>query len=153
MLTQKQAFKACREMGYVAKKTEGGDYRLCKKGAPEEQAYYTDCLEDLVDTCKNDLQREQQKVMRTPSQRFDCSVDEWEDRAFLDAVYFTTFRLHSGRHKRDTRRFDTFKQAIDDARPDPRALVYAVTAAGRQVCLDRAKWDHYSDLLASKLTA
>lgn len=82
----------------------------------------------------------------THENRFNVGPDEWEDIVFTRAAYFTTFRLHGGRHYRDTRKFNTFPEALRDARKDRQALVYAVTATGRQACLEQGKWDHFMEL-------
>lgn len=80
-----------------------------------------------------------------PEHRFEDfkTVEEFEAAIFSNAEYFTTFRLNTGRHRRDVRRFDNFPQAIADAEPDRAALVYAVTKTQRQACLDRKKWPEF----------
>lgn len=73
------------------------------------------------------------------SQQFAKSVDEWELDVFRDAIYFTVATFE-GRGKRTRTQFDDFAKAVAACRPLDRACVYAVTAAGRAVCVDRALW-------------
>jgi len=73
------------------------------------------------------------------------SVEEWEERVFRHAAYFTVWRRNE-----EQRIFPSFRQAVADAMTDRRALVYAVTGTGRSVCLIRKRWDHYLTLHQQK---
>lgn len=52
MTTIKQARDEVRGLGFTLRKTECGEFRLCPKGGTENQAYYTDCLDDAVGTAR-----------------------------------------------------------------------------------------------------
>lgn len=52
-----------------------------------------------------------------------------DDQFITRAVGFTTSRF-GGRGVYDTRRFTTMNEALDDARGDRRAIVYAVSPEG-----------------------
>jgi hypothetical protein len=77
---------------------------------------------------------------------FSGSLEDWEDRVFINAEHFTVCRKVEGKGGVETKRFARFEQAQGEAGDDPRALVYVVTASGRSVCLIRARWDHYRKL-------
>ncbi len=49
-VTQKEAMKALKNVGIVLKRTEYGEYRVNFKGGKEASAYYTDDLQDAIDT-------------------------------------------------------------------------------------------------------
>lgn len=151
MYTQKTAFDLVRRFGFVAKRTEGGDLMLNYPRGKESTAYYTNDLRDLVDTARSWQQRDAAKALvpvalQKSADRFDCGPDEWEERCVAQAAYFTTFRQFSGRHRRDVRKFDDIEDALRDARHDDRALVYAVTAQGRQACLERSRWQRFREI-------
>jgi len=82
-----------------------------------------------------------------PEHRFNVKREEWEDAVFSNAAYFTVFRRH-GRFaiNRENKPFATFPEAMNDALEDVQALVYAVTATERSVCLVRDKWARYMDM-------
>lgn len=52
-LTFREATATLKSMGFTLRNTGFGDYRLNKKGGAEEQAYYTEDLQDAVWTAKN----------------------------------------------------------------------------------------------------
>ena len=83
------------------------------------------------------------KPKRDPERDFTVQPEERDEIIFDRAVHFTTFRLHSGRHYRDTRKFETYPEALKDAAKDRRALLYAVAASGRSVCIDEAKREEF----------
>lgn len=80
-----------------------------------------------------------------PEHNFTGTLDEWEDALFGNAHHFNVYRRF-GRGRSDTKEFGTFPEAIADAGPDDRALVYAVTASERFFCVERKKWPHFSEL-------
>lgn len=49
-LTIAQAKEACRTINMSLTKTQAGDYRVNYAPGVEATAYYTDCLEDALDT-------------------------------------------------------------------------------------------------------
>lgn len=89
------------------------------------------------------------------------TLAEWEDRIILNADYFTVCRrLGPGRVARNEfqnkKRAKAFKQALafhasqlamEPDRSKMRLLVYAVTEAGRQVCIPEQQFNHYLELM------
>lgn len=65
------------------------------------------------------------------------------------AVEFSTVRF-KGRGFKDRRNFTSLTDAIDDARDDPRAMVYASTASGRSTMIERKSWDKALSVVGSK---
>lgn len=49
-ITIKKATAYCRSQGFTLRKTDEGKFRLNFRGGPEATAYYTDDLQDAVDT-------------------------------------------------------------------------------------------------------
>ena len=84
-----------------------------------------------------------------PENDFSVSQDQWEENVFSNAHHFTVFRFF-GRHQRESKVFETWPEALADAEGDKRALIYAVTLSGRQVCCVPAKWPRYHELWNSK---
>jgi len=78
------------------------------------------------------------------------TLAEWEEAVFRNASHFTVFR-RIGRFNRDTKLFQTFPEAIQNAQDDPTALVYAVTIEGRSLCVVRSQWNHYAQIWAGKI--
>ena len=64
---------------------------------------------------------------------------EWEDELFKHAAYFTTVRIH-GVGQRTRREFRTLQEALDDAKPDARAMVYCVAGDGLSFMIPRSEW-------------
>ena len=62
-MTITQAKHICRLLGYSLNRKDG-EFRVCRHGADEIEAYYTDDAQDAVDTAKADFiyraEREQQ---------------------------------------------------------------------------------------------
>lgn len=54
-MTQAAAQAEARKRGFTLRRSAGGDYRLNRKGASENTAYYTDDLEDAIDTMNTDI--------------------------------------------------------------------------------------------------
>jgi hypothetical protein len=82
-----------------------------------------------------------------PEHRFgrDVTLEQWEEQVFANANHFTIFR-RLGRFNHDTKTVATFPEAINEAKGDRTALVYAVTLTGRSVCLIRARWPRYLEI-------
>lgn len=78
-------------------------------------------------------------MTQRPEHDFKQSRDEWETTVIAAAVTFTTARF-LGRGQYDRREFATLAGAIADAGDDRRAMVYAVTEAGRSVMVPRTRW-------------
>lgn len=78
---------------------------------------------------------------------FTQTREQWELSVFRNATYFTVIRRAFGRRKvhfdsnYERKEFLTFKAAVTEARSDPRALVYAVTAKERDCMVRRDQWD------------
>lgn len=49
LMTLKTAKKICAALGYTITKKDG-EFRVCRVGGSEEEAYYTDSANDAVDT-------------------------------------------------------------------------------------------------------
>jgi hypothetical protein len=64
---------------------------------------------------------------------------DWEWNVISRATLFTVIR-HLGRGKRTRQEFITLQQAIDNAKPDPRAMIYPVAANGESFMLPRSQW-------------
>lgn len=84
----------------------------------------------------------------TNSHDFTGSLEDWEDRVFLDA---TQFRLHRyfGKRGHDEAGFTNFAECVSIARALAsvyRVLIYAVTPAGRSFAVERKRWDHFLTL-------
>lgn len=80
-------------------------------------------------------------------------VEVWEDQVFAEAVMFTTVRfLGRGKHERYEYPVSKFLDALSFARykRDPSEgkpfALYVVSGAGRSVCLERNKDEHWKAL-------
>lgn len=51
-MTQAEARQICQQLGVTFRKTDHGDYRVCYKYAGELLIYYTDDLDDAVQTAR-----------------------------------------------------------------------------------------------------
>ena len=49
-MTLRKAREILRAVDVVIRRTDYGEYRVCVRGCGEESAYYTNDLEDAVDT-------------------------------------------------------------------------------------------------------
>lgn len=89
-----------------------------------------------------------------PEHDFTVDRDGWELAIFNNANHFTVFTPGEGVGKVDSStkvEVRTFPQALMEAQQDPRALVYAVTEAGRSVCLDHLQWSVLLTLWATRM--
>lgn len=79
---------------------------------------------------------------------FGASVQEWEERIFRAAAYFSIVRygVPAGSECATT---DTYPRALHLAYGNPRALIYAVTLAGRAFCIPRSEYSKYAALWLS----
>lgn len=75
--------------------------------------------------------------------------DEWEEDLLLHATLFTVVR-HLSRGQQTRQEFATLAQAIAEARPDQRAMVYAVTERGDSFMLARSQWERATTLLEER---
>ncbi len=83
----------------------------------------------------------------TTASEFESS-DAYEEAIFRRAMeggYFTVvhYRSLGGSERID---FETFPEAAIEAFHNPRALVYAVSERGNQVCIPRSRWGYFNDL-------
>jgi hypothetical protein len=92
--------------------------------------------------------------MTHPSEHdFSGTVDQWEERVFLNAAYFRVHRFY-GQGQHDSTDADTFETAVrtvgsvrqDKTMPGARATIYAVTASGRFTMLAEKYWLRYLQL-------
>lgn len=79
-------------------------------------------------------------------------VEVWEDDVFAQAAEFTVTRF-VGRGQRDTTRYTVpqFAEALAHARRTPELghkpfALYVVSTAGRSVCLEGSKDEHWKQL-------
>lgn len=77
-----------------------------------------------------------------PEHDFTKTWDGWELTVMHVAVKFKVIRF-LGRGEYDRREFNTLRKAIDNASPDKRALVYAITATERHVQVPRKRWNEF----------
>lgn len=81
----------------------------------------------------------------------DCYLEtqrDWEEAVFRNANHFTVFRLHRRTTagtlpERESTVYQTFPEALNVAKTDPRLLVYAVTLTGDSFCIPPGEWDKY----------
>lgn len=74
---------------------------------------------------------------------FSVTRDQWEYAVFNNAAYFQAVLPIPGNHQ--VKKVKTFTAAVRAAQDwrdayGRTALIYAVTASGRSVCLDREAW-------------
>lgn len=146
--TTAKAFAECKRLGFTPEKMPGGDYRIVK-GKSE---FHARSLDDLVTRAKTLYNSIPVKRVAPPEHRFDAlqSQSEFDLAVFDSAAYFKTFRLHGGRHRRDTRQFETFPEALQDAKKDRNAILYVVAKSGRDVVIDEKDHDRYLQLWNEK---
>ena len=81
--------------------------------------------------------------MLRPEHVFNKGIDHFENAVFDNAVEFHTLAIR-GRGVKERKAFGLdLEGAFAHALTDVRACVYATTAAGRGIVLDRAKWDYW----------
>ena len=80
-----------------------------------------------------------------PEHDFTQTWDEWELTVINVAVKFKVIRFLV-RSKYDRREFGTLRDAVDNASPNKRLLIYAVTETGRHVQVPRLRWDEFLKL-------
>jgi hypothetical protein len=93
------------------------------------------------------------KAKRAPEPEFACTREEWETRTFLGAAYFRVHRFYSiGRRESfETTDFvEALRSVGREMRLGRQALIYAVTASGRFVCLPKTEYRKYYDLWMQK---
>ena len=86
---------------------------------------------------------------------FTGTVDQWEERVFLNAAYFRVHRFY-GQGQHDSCEMGTFEDAVrtvgsvrqDKTRLNARTSIYAVTASGRFTLLAEKRWAEYLALAA-----
>lgn len=74
---------------------------------------------------------------------FSQTGDDHEVEILLRAKYFTTVRRLGRGMPNDIRQWTTFAEAVEDAKNDPRAIVYGVASSVNTTCLSRVHWDFY----------
>lgn len=85
---------------------------------------------------------------RPCSTKYGVPYEKWEEGVVVDAAYFTLTKF-LGSCRYDRREFNDPHEALEalKALPDPdRWMMYAVTASGHQVHMERAKYQHFLDL-------
>lgn len=83
-----------------------------------------------------------QNAQEIPASEYPSRRCEFDDQIILAANMFTVARF-LGRGQFERRAFDTLTAALNDAWRDPRAMVYAVRADGRDALIPRDQWAHY----------
>lgn len=147
--TEREALKLVKQLGIRIKKMDGGDYVMQKGG----KIYYPKGPSDMVSTAKSWTDAEKQvKRSAPPEHRFDQMKDrnDYEAAIFDNFDHFKTFRLHTGRHYRDTRKFMTYPEALEDAKKDRKAILYCVSKAGRDFQIPNADYERYLKLWQDK---
>src|ERR1700756_830147 len=71
---------------------------------------------------------------------FSLTEADWEAAVFDQAAFFAVIEF---RHKRRYTQWKTFPWAVRYAKPRTDAGLYAVTASGRFVLLERVVWDQW----------
>ena len=82
------------------------------------------------------------RTAQPPEHNFSLKREEWESVVFDAATLFTVIEVN-GRAGRTRAEFLAFPDAIAYA-ADRHACVYAVTASGRSIVLDRADWPRWA---------
>ncbi len=149
-LTQSSAFAECKRLGFTPEKMPGGDYRIIR-GKSEYHARSLDELVTRAQTLYNTIPLNKKRIA-PPEHRFDMmqNQNEFDLAVFDSADYFKTFRLHGGRYRRDTRKFNTFPEALEDAQKDRNAILYVVAKSGRDVVIDEKDRNKYLQLWNKK---
>lgn len=82
-------------------------------------------------------------------EKFDGTLEEFDDSVFLNATHFRLHRFHPN-GKVDRARIDDFptamREAINQINQGFRVLVYAVSASGRHQAMVRERWEHFAKL-------
>lgn len=68
---------------------------------------------------------------------FKLSFDDWEAAVFDTAEYFRAYTIRP----RNSFKFETFAEAVNFARANPRYCVCAVSTSGRHMVADSHAWD------------
>ncbi len=74
---------------------------------------------------------------------FTDGFDNWEASVFDNAMMFIALTLGPIPGQRQRTEFSTFEEAVTYAKDKPDHCVYAITASGRSVCLDRKNWSDW----------
>lgn len=76
---------------------------------------------------------------------FGANQKEFEEQTFRNANHFTVVRFgtHNGS---EAATFESFARAVYEAHQNPRALVYAVTLAGRHFCIPHSEFEKYAQI-------
>lgn len=86
---------------------------------------------------------QRKKPPKTVLKEYPNSLEEWEERVFRDALYFTVVRFGyvSGG---EVCTLKTFPEAIYVAHQNERSLLYAVDTKGNGFCMPRKEYEKYA---------